>query len=324
MALRKHVNPKSILNPNTGFGSDPDAYGGRFVNKDGSYNIVRKGVRFQHRISIFQKMITMPLWKFGSFVLIFFIALNIVFAIIYYFLGKGEFTKTAHYADTLLYLVHLFFFSVQALTTVTVDFKQVAPIGFWASFVSSFEALSGLVVFAILTGLVYGRFARPRSFLVFSHNALIAPYKDMTALMFRMVGYKERHDLINVDIRVNFGLTVEANGKPGYKFYILDLERNHIDSLNMNWTIVHPIDQKSPFQNLTKEDLEHGQAEIVVQITGFDQVYSTTIVQRTSYYYNEIIYGAKFVSMYYESDDDMTTILELNKLNEYERVPLPG
>lgn len=324
MALRKHINPRSILNADTGFGTDPSAYGGRFVNKNGSYNIIRKGVRFQHRISIFQKMITMPLWKFAVFVLAFFVGLNIVFAIVYYSLGQGEFGTPSSYVHTPIYLVHLFFYSVQALTTVAVDFKQITPTGFWASFVSSFEALSGLVIFAILTGLVYGRFARPRSFLAFSHHALISPYRGMTALMFRMVGYKDRHDLINVDIHVNFGLTVEENGKPAYRFYSLDLERNHIDSLNMNWTIVHPIDHKSPFQSLSKEDLEHGQAEIVVQITSFDQVFSTTIVQRTSYYYNEIIYGAKFVSMYYESDNDTTTILELNKLNEYEKAELPG
>jgi inward rectifier potassium channel len=323
MALRKHINPRSVLNPNTGFGSDPNAYGGRFVNRDGSVNIVRKGVRFQHRVSIFQQMITMPLWKFMVLILAFFTGLNIVFAIVYFFLGQGEFSRTGPSMHPLLYLVHLFFFSVQALTTVTVDYRQIAPTGFWASFVSSFEALSGLVIFAILTGLVYGRFARPRSFLAFSQNALIAPYQGKTGLMFRVVGYKDRHDLINVDVHVNFGISVEENGKPVYKFYSLNLERHHVDSLNMNWTIVHPIDQNSPLQNFTMEDLEHGQAELMVQITGFDEVYSAIIVRKTSYYYNEIIYGARFVPMYYESDDDMTTILELNKLNEYEKTELP-
>lgn len=324
MALRKHINPRSVLNPNTGFGTDPNAYGGRFVNRDGSVNIIRKGVRFQHRVSIFQQMIAMPLWKFVVFILAFFIGLNIIFACIYYVLGRGEFSRTGALMHPLIYLLHLFFFSVQALTTVTVDYRQIAPEGFWASFVSSFEALSGLIIFAILTGLVYGRFARPRSFLAFSHHALISPYRDKTGLMFRLVSYKDGHDLINVDVHVNFGISVEENGKPTYKFYSLNLERRHVDSLNMNWTVVHPIDQNSPLQNFSMEDLEHGQAELMVQITGFDEVYSATIVRKTSYYYNEIIYGAKFKPMYYESDDDMTTILELNKLDDYETVELPA
>jgi inward rectifier potassium channel len=324
MALNKRINPRSTLNPDTGFGVDPAAYGGRFVNKDGSYNIVRQGVKFRHRISIFQKMIAMPVWEFAGVVLVFFITINTCFALIYFILGAGEFSRTTQHPNVLLYLVHLFFFSVQALTTVTVDYRQIAPTGFWASFISSFEALCGLMSFAILTGLVYSRFTRPRSYLMFSQNALLSPYKGITGLMFRLVCYKDRHNLVDVNIHVSLGLNIEENGKQSYNFYSLSLERYHIDSLNMNWTIVHPIDEKSPLQNFTMEDLEHGQAELYVQVTGFDEIFSATVVRKTSYLYNEIIYGAKFIPMYYESDDDTTTILEVDKLNSYERAELPG
>lgn len=324
MALRKRINPQSILNPDTGFGTDPASYGGRFLNRDGSYNIIRKGVNVQNRVSIFQRMIAMPIWQFGIMVLLFFISINLIFALIYYTLGANEFVVPVDRSNKLLYFVHLCFFSVQALTTVSVDYRQIVPTGFWASFVSSFEALCGLMSFAILTGLVYSRFARPRSFLIFSRNALISPYKDMTGLMFRLVSYKDRHNLIDTNVHVNLGLTVEEDGISRYRFYSLPLERYHIDSLNMNWTIVHPIDEKSPLRNFTQEDLEHGQAEIFIQITGFDEVFSATIVRMTSYFYNEIVYGAKFKPMYYESDDDATTILEINKLNDYEKVTLPA
>lgn len=324
MALQKHINPRSTLNPDTGFGMDPSKYGGRFVNKDGSYNIVRKGIRMQHRVSVFQKMIVMPGWQFGAIILVFFIAINLVFALIYFILGLGEFSRNAGQASPLVYLVHLFFFSVQALTTVTVDYKQIAPSGFWASLVSSFEALCGLLTFAVLTGLVYSRFARPRSYLLFSRNALVSPYRGKSGLMFRLVSYKDHHNLIDANIIVNLGLMVEEDGQPSYKFYRLPLERSHIDSLNMNWTIVHPIDDKSPLQNFSMEDLEHGQAEVYVQVTGFDEVFSATVVRKTSYFYNEIIYGAKFTSMYHENEEDTTTILELNKLDEFERVALPA
>jgi inward rectifier potassium channel len=323
MALRKHINPKSILNNDTGFGSDPSRYGGRFVNKDGSYNIIRRGLKLQYRISIFQTLIAMPLWEFILAILLFFVLLNVCFACIYYVLGAGEFS-TGPRTGLLLHMVHLFFFSVEALTTVSVDYLKVTPTGFWASIMSSVEALCGLIIFAILTGLVYGRFARPRSYLAFSRHALISPYQGKTGLMFRLVSYKDRHNLTDANIHVSLGLNVEEDGKPVYRFYSLQLERYHVDSLNMNWTIVHPIDEQSPLQNFTREDLEHGQAEIFVQVTGFDEVFSATVVRKTSYFHNEIIYGARFVPMYHESEDDTTTILELDKLNDYDPVDLPA
>ena len=87
---------------------------------------------------------------------------------------------------------------------------------------------------------------------------------------------------------------------------------------NMNWTVVHPIDDQSPLINFTKEDLEKSDVEILVQVSGFNPIFSNQVMQRTSYTYNEIIWGAKFKPMYHESEDGKTTILELNKLNDYE------
>ena len=85
----------------------------------------------------------------------------------------------------------------------------------------------------------------------------------------------------------------------------------------MNWTVVHPINEDSPFYNITREDLRTTDAEVYVLIRGFDDVFSNTVLQRTSYRYNEIIFNAKFEKMYYENDDDTTTIVEVNKLDDY-------
>lgn len=316
MPLRKHINPHSVLNPDTGFGSNPSSYGGRFLNKDGSFNIIRKGIFLQHRISIFQKMISMKTWEFLLTVALFYLIINLLFAGLYYLPGIDQFTGLKENSTTLTHFVHLFFFSAQTLTTV--GYGHISPTGFWSNLIASFEALCGLMTFAIMTGLVYSRFARPRSFLIFSRNALIAPYKDKTGLMFRLASYKDRHNLIDTTIKVNLGLRVEEIGEQRFKFYALTLERYRIDSLSMNWTVVHPIDESSPLQNFSKEDLEHAEAELYVQITGFDEVYSSKIVQKTSYYFNEIIFGAKFLPMYHENEDKTSTILELDKLNEFE------
>ena len=89
---------------------------------------------------------------------------------------------------------------------------------------------------------------------------------------------------------------------------------------NMNWTVVHPITEESPLLNFTKEDLESTNLELLVQVSGFDPIFSNIVMARTSYTYKEVVWGAKFRPMYHESEDGNTTILELNKLHEFDEI----
>ena len=136
----------------------------------------------------------------------------------------------------------MFFFSTETYTTV--GYGRVNPTGDTANSVAAIESMLGFLSFAIATGLLYGRFSKPKAFLFFSRNALISPYRDGKAFMFRFAAYKDHHTLTNVDIKVNAAMLVEENGKMVYKFYDLDLERNHVESLPMNWTVVHPLNQR--------------------------------------------------------------------------------
>ena len=88
----------------------------------------------------------------------------------------------------------------------------------------------------------------------------------------------------------------------------------------MNLTVVHPIDEESPLQGFTLEDMIAADVEVTVLVRAFDDVYSATVLQRTSYTFEEIKFNAKFVQMYRESEDGRTTIIELDKLNEYNEV----
>ena len=85
---------------------------------------------------------------------------------------------------------------------------------------------------------------------------------------------------------------------------------------------MHPISAESPLLHFTKEDLDNSDAELMVQVTGFDPIYSNIVMARTSYTYKEFIWGAKFRPMYHESEGGNTTILELDKLNEFELVSM--
>jgi inward rectifier potassium channel len=112
---------------------------------------------------------------------------------------------------------------------------------------------------------------------------LIAPYQGKTGLMFRIASYKDNHNLTDAEIKVNIALQYTDNGKASYKFYSVELERSKVDTLMMNWTVVAPIDEKVPLLDLTEEDYQSSDVEVYVQIKGFDDVYSTVVIQRTSY-----------------------------------------
>ena len=313
MSLRKKIDPSLKTNNDTGFGSNANNFGGRFINKDGTFNLRREGISLLNRFSIYQRMLTMSRWKFIAVILIFYAVINILFTLVYLIIGAEQLQGLIA-TTTWGTIKEVFYFSTQSFTTV--GYGRINPIGDGANIISSLEALTGFLSFAIATGLIYGRFAKPKSYLAFSQHALISPYQDKTALMFRFVTYKDNHTLTNVEIKVNIAIRVEENGDAQYKFYDLVLERYKVDSLPMNWTVVHAIDESSPIYGFTKEDILTSDLELYVLITAFDEVFSSPVLQRTSYTYQEMKFNAKFVPMYRESEDGRTTILELHKLND--------
>ncbi len=117
-------------------------------------------------------------------------------------------------------------------------------------------------------------------------------------------------------------MVMEENGKPVNRFYQLELELSKINALSLNWTIVHPIDKKNPFYQLTREDLINHKAEVLVFVKGFDDSFSNTVVARISYTAEEFIFGAKFKPMYHRSGVGNKTVLELDKLNAHEPVEI--
>ncbi|MEP6930572.1 MAG: Inward rectifier potassium channel Irk, partial [Flavobacterium sp.] len=171
--------------------------------------------------------------------------------------------------------------------------------------------------FAIATGLFFGRFSKPTAFLKFSHNALISPYGENKGLMIRLAPFKNTN-LTDAKAKITLGMSIEENGKMTNKFYNLELELDNINALSLSWTLVHPITENSPLYNFTEEDFKKTHGEILVFITTFDDMFSNTVAARTSYTFDEIIYGAKFETMYNRSKDGSKTILHLDKLNQYE------
>jgi inward rectifier potassium channel len=309
--------PKLKDNNDTGFGGNPDNYGGRFVNRDGTFNVRKEGVSFFQRFSLFYKMLNLPAWKFFGALFVFYLSINFFFGCIYFIIGESQFTGILAKTRPEIFK-EMFFFSTETFTTV--GYGRVNPVGTTANSVAAFESMLGFLSFAVATGLLYGRFSKPKAFLFFSRHALISPYQGGKGFMFRFASYKDNHTLTNVDIKVNAALLVEEEGKMVFKFYDLELERSHVESLPMNWTVVHPITQESPLYEYAKEDMKKADLEVYVNVRGFDDVYSNMVQQRTSYTYEEILFNRKFVQMYRESDNGKTTIVELHRLHEHKPI----
>jgi inward rectifier potassium channel len=181
--------------------------------------------------------------------------------------------------------------------------------------------LIGLLSFAVATGLMYGRFSRPKAYLRFADNALIAPFKEGVGLMIRLAPFKNT-TLTDAEARVTLLITETDNEKPVNRFFSLDLELPTVSALTLSWTLVHPVTEESPLYGFTEEDFKNTRGEIIVFIKAFDDMFSNTVITRTSYTLQEFIYGAKFIPMFYREDD--TTILDLAKLSSFEKADLPN
>jgi len=314
----KKINSKAKAEINTGFGTNASSYGGRFVNKKGNANVRKTGIGFFESISWYHTMLNIPRWKFLVIVVLFYFLVNSVFAFIYYTIGV-EHLRGVSLGSTMDQFGEAFFFSIQTFTTV--GYGHISPNGFLTSFTAAVEALFGLLSFAIATGLFYGRFSKPKAHILFSENALIVPYNEGTALMLRLTPFKNTN-LTDAEAKLTLGLSIEENGKAVNKFYNLDLEIAKVNLLTLSWTLVHNITENSPLFNLKEEDYKNMHGEIIVFLRVFDDMFSTQVVKRASYTFDEIVYGAKFNPMFTKSEDSRRTILHIDMLNDFQRVTI--
>ncbi len=272
------------------------------------------------KYSWFHSMLALSWLQFFLLMLVFFITINLCFAIIYYLLGVEHLSGMQTSTESQKFS-EAFFFSAQTFTTV--GYGRISPTGFLTSAISSLQALVGLLSFAVATGLMYGRFSKPTAYLKFSHNALVAPYKTMSALMLRVAPFKNT-TLTEAEVQVTLALRENADAKYVNRFYPLELELSKVNALTLSWTIVHPITETSPLYNISAKDMQTLQGEILIYIKAFDDMFSNVVVARTSYIFHEVISGAKFLPMYHRDESNSITILDLEKINAYEPAPLPA
>ncbi|HEX4947284.1 MAG TPA: ion channel [Blastocatellia bacterium] len=287
----------------------------RFVNRDGSFNVRRTGLAFWPSLSPYHLLLTVSWGKFLSLMTLYFILINGAFALAYLACGEGALSGPAEDPHNRFW--QAFFFSVH--TFATIGYGNIAPIGMAANLIVVFESLSGLLATAIITGLIFARFSRPTARIVFSNQAVIAPYKDTTAFMFRITNARKTQ-LIMVEAKVNLSLYEGGNGPTNRRFHQLKLERSRVDVFPLSWTIVHPIDEDSPLYGYTPERLKQADAEFVILLTAIDETSEQMVHTRSSYKCGELEWNAKFSNIYEPIAENEPITIDVGRLHDIEKV----
>ncbi|MFY9309146.1 MAG: ion channel [Bacteroidia bacterium] len=299
-----------------GFGSKTSQQRKRLINNDGSFNVHRTGQSMWNSTSIYHALITMKWLKFYTCITAYFILVNLVFTF-FYCLAGIEGLRGVEGATTMDKFLEAFFFSTQTISTV--GFGRLSPGSHLVSTIAALESLLGLLGFAVVTGLIYGRFSRPKARILFSEKALIAPFKNGTAFQFRIANRMRNSQMSDIEARVTVAKFEMENGVPIRRFRPLELEIKKIIFFPMAWTVNHPINENSPLYGMTQEDIKKSEAEFMILLNGFDDTFSQNVTARFSYTSDELIAGAKFVSIFGENKDGEIT-QDLSKISDYEVV----
>ena len=288
----------------------------RLLNRDGSFNVKRRGLGFWRSFSLYHTLLTISWTHFFLIFVGLYFAANALFALAYLACGPaalgGSMLGLEHHA-----FLRAFFFSVETLSTI--GYGNITPDGIAANAVVTVEALSGLMGFALVTGLLFARFSRPTAKIMFSRTAVIAPYRGIRAFEFRIANMR-RSELIEVRATVMYTRFEEQDGRPVRRFYLLPLERSSVTFFPLSWTIVHPIDEASPLNGLTRDDMRRSNAEFLVLLSGLEETFAQRVHARSSYRWDEVVWGAKFSDILHHPHGDEAVTLDVSRLDSIEPV----
>lgn len=307
----RNLHKSRISDP--GFGEKVESHSKRIINPDGTFNIERVGVEGGLR-NFYIKLLGKSNGAFFLFILSGYLIISLAFAVVYWAIG-AEYMTNVLGETPIQRFMDCFFFSTQTFTTV--GYGAIAPKGILTSAVASFEAFMGLVFFALATGLMYTRFSKPRATLVYSNNALIAPYLDGEAFMFRIAN-ERTNVLMQMEAKLILSMR-EADAAAERKYYNLTTEIDKVLFLAMSWTLVHKIDEDSPLWGVAAQELLDMEAEVLILLSGYDDTFNQTVHSKHSYTASEVVWKAKFKRPY-RTEPSGRVIMDVGAIHDYEKL----
>ncbi|MBC7448512.1 MAG: hypothetical protein H7330_10675 [Hymenobacteraceae bacterium] len=299
--------------PDPGLGEKLAGARQRLINRNGTFNVRRaKAQNAWLQGDWYHYWVSMSWTGFVTAIVGWFTSLNVLFTLGYLAIGYDQVLGAPATTSAGERFLNVFFFSVQTFNSV--GYGVLSPRGIAAGLLSSLEALVGVLTFAIITGLLYARFSKPKARILFSDHAIITPpdpaHGGHRRLMFRIANERS-NTVIDFTARV---LVTLATPDGTRRYFALKLERDQVMFLPLNWTIVHAIDAESPLYELTPEELREQLGELLILMRGYDDTYAQDIHARSSYRFDEIRWDHRFVRPY-QTDADGELILDLDLLH---------
>ena len=272
--------------------------------------IKRVGISPGHFSDFYHWVMAASWWKFLFAVAICYLCINMTFATVY--LLGGDVILNARPQS----FVDAFIFSFQTSTTIGYGF--LLPKTPYAHAVVMLDVIVGILYVAVVTGLAFAKFARPRPRVIFSDKALIVDYENgYKALVFRVANGRATQ-VVNAEVTVGLiRKNQHQNASISRRMYDLKLEMNHSPFFALSWTVVHVIDESSPLYGITEQEIADERIRLHATFVGIDDVYAQTVHWWHAYTADHIVFANKFVDMVTFNDDD-SVIIDYTKIHLYE------
>jgi len=287
----------------------------RLLQRDGMFAVDRIGEARGLREG-FIALATMPAPRLVLVIIATYLSLNLTFGSIYMLVGVEHLGNADLHSAGSRWLSAIGM-SVQTLTTV--GYGSLYPTDAVTWLIAAVEGVFGILGFSLTSAIIYTRFARPTTRLVYSDRALIAPFREGWSLQMR-VANRRRALLVEIEARLILVLT-DLQHPDRLEYFALPLQFSTISFLALTWTLVHPITPDSPFAGMTAADLTTRRAEVIVILKGVDEGYMQPVITRHSFRFDEIVWGGRFTRAF--SGDGGKMRLDLDGLSRFTPVDAP-
>lgn len=244
---------------------------------------------------LYHLVLTLTWPRFFALLVAAFICVNTVFGTAYWSVdGSVANARPGNFFDH-------FFFSIETLATV--GYGTMAPANAYGHIVASIEILLGMVGIALVTGIVFARFSRPRARIAFSNRLVVRDFDGSRVLMLRLAN--ERHNRI-VEATATLSLVrneISADGEVFARIHNLALMRAHTPVFALTWTLIHTIDETSPLYGWDSASLALASSRIIVSVTGHDETMAATVFSTGNYVSDDIAFNHRFVDVPRTTDD---------------------
>ncbi|MBQ0719695.1 MAG: ATP-sensitive inward rectifier potassium channel 10 [Gammaproteobacteria bacterium] len=260
------------------------------VKNSRTFHVHTKGLN-NSLLSDFYYRVMLATWpQFFIGAVLVYLCINAGFALIY-FLG-GDMILNARPNS----FIDAYIFSFQ--TSTTIGYGYLLPKNGITHAIVMVDVFSGLLFVAVLTGLVFARFAKPRASVLFGKQVLITQHCGQPTLLVRLANGRQRSSIVNC--RVSAVLMMEDRNPDSIferRFLDLKLERDHIPIFTLTWTLVHTIDEQSPLYGLDKAAIESYGTILIITLDGIEDVFAQTAHTNHIYEAGHFLFNKRFADI---------------------------